>query len=87
MYQIISEKKIMHCLPNTASEIIMDVCGKGNGPQGSTPCPEECVTPPKAGSGRVTSFQVSPEKTLPTRTLTCWAEVSGRDVLSYTTAG
>lgn len=64
--------------------------GKGNGPHGSTPCPEERVTPPKAVlglSGMVTSFQVSPEKTLFTRTLTCWAEVSGSDVLSYTAAG
>lgn len=77
-------------MQNTPSESITYVRGKRNGPQGSTPCPEECVRAPKAGSGisgRVTSFQVSPEKPLFTRTLTCWAEVSGGDVLSHTPAG
>jgi len=68
----------------------MCVCGKGNGLEGSTPCPEERVRPSKAGPRLlwgVTSFHVSPEKTLPTRTLARWAGVSGRDALSYTTAG
>lgn len=48
------------------------------------------VTPPKEGSGlsgRVTGFQVSFEKTVSMRTLTCWAEISSREVPSFTTAG
>lgn len=80
----------MHFLPRTPPEITTYVHGKGNGLQRSTPYPNECVTPPKADSGltgRAPGFQVSPEKTVSMRTLTCWAEVSGREVPSFTTAG